>query len=187
MGKSVAHQGHPAQDENAPEQSPAQAEKERRNHASAHEFVVKRLEEKIRHEAAGRPGKRGQGWLRSGFPPAGRPRPGRWRAECRGEDAPGKLQIVDGGEDGAALAGPGAEDTGEVLGGHQVEAGEGLVEKKNVRALGEGAGEKNPLLLAAGELADRAFRQGRARVRPGRARPRSWSAALNRCQKRRPG
>ena len=60
---------------------------------------------------------------------------------------------MGGHEQGLALAGQGAEQVGEhLLGGH-VQAGEGLVQKEELRTQGQGAGHQDPLALAAGELA----------------------------------
>jgi hypothetical protein len=58
-------------------------------------------------------------------------------------------EIVMGRDDEAALFGEFEEEGGEGLGGVAVEAGEGFVEEEDVRLLGEGAGKKSALLLAA--------------------------------------
>ena len=77
-----------------------------------------------------------------------------------GEGAAGQFKVVHGREHRPALAFPGAEDVRQLLGREEVEAGEWFVEEKDVRALGEGAGEENPLLLAAREHPDLAVGEG---------------------------
>ena len=58
------------------------------------------------------------------------------------------------GDDGGALGAESAQALEQGALGLGVHAGEGLVEEQQVGSLGEGAGEEDPLLLAAGELTD---------------------------------
>ena len=74
---------------------------------------------------------------------------------------PGEGEVVEGGDDGAALGAPGAEKVGEFLGGDEVEAGERFVEEEDIGALGDGAGKEDALLLSAGEGRGWGGRRGR--------------------------
>ena len=67
----------------------------------------------------------------------------------------GGLHVVGRDEHGDARRAQTVEQLEHRLLGAHVDAGEGLVEQQDVRLLGERAGEKDALLLPAGELADR--------------------------------
>ena len=62
-----------------------------------------------------------------------------------------QFEVVHRGQHRAALRLPVEEDVRQLLGGEEVQAGQRLVEQKNVGALGEGARQEDPLLLAAGK------------------------------------
>ena len=72
----------------------------------------------------------------------------------------GRIAEVVGGHDhgvpGGALGGDGVED---VLAGHEVEAGDRLVEEEHLGLLGEALGHERPLALPARELAQRSVGQ----------------------------
>src|SRR5690348_5087337 len=73
------------------------------------------------------------------------------------ESAPGKFEIVNGGEDRPAMGFPSPQDMRELLAREEIEPGERLVEEKNVGALRECTGEENALLLSAREHANLAM------------------------------
>ena len=94
------------------------------------------------------------------------------------------------GDDGGPFGAEPAQALKQCVFGLGVHPGEGLVEQQQVRLLSEGAGEEHPLLLAAGELSDRAVGEraeselvqaavslhpvpamGLAAARPGREQP----------------
>ncbi len=64
------------------------------------------------------------------------------------------IEVVMGGNDETAFFRELGEKSGERFGGVAIEAGEGFVEEEDVSFLGEGAGEEDTLLLAAGEFTD---------------------------------
>ncbi len=65
--------------------------------------------------------------------------------------------------------------------GRRVDPGEGLVQQVEFGILGQGAGEKHALLLAAGELADLAFGEVCMPTRSRHARARArWRAPVKR-------
>ncbi len=96
VGKGVAHQRQAAEDEDAAEEAPAQAQQQGRDQAVPHEGVPEGIQKDMGHGAGGtdlrfaprarsaRPGTRGRYWPRSGPPRAGRPPPGWSRAGRRG-------------------------------------------------------------------------------------------------------
>ena len=96
-----------------------------------------------------------EGEIEVGFGEHGGGGPGRDEAGVE-EDGTAKPRVreaefVDGGQHGAALHFPRVEKVAEFLGGAEIEAGERFIEQKNRGTLGDGAGEKDPLLLAAGQ------------------------------------
>ena len=68
----------------------------------------------------------------------------------------GFFEVVGGEEDGFAAGGEGADLGPHAAAGFDVEADGGLVQEEEVGVAGEGKGEEDSLLLAAGELAEHA-------------------------------
>src|SRR3954468_13136817 len=68
-------------------------------------------------------------------------------------ESPGKVAAVgDGDEDGVGLGGEGEEQVGDDAAGAGVEVAGGLVAKEQGGAVDQGAGDRDPLPLAAGQF-----------------------------------
>ena len=86
----------------------------------------------------------------------------------------GLVHVVRRQQDGPALGAEAADDVPELPARLRVEAGRRLVEEQQLRVADQGAGHRQPLLLAAGELARRRRRPSPP-ARPGRSPRRASS------------